>query len=123
MCLDRMRRVPVSLAGKGAGHHAKHPAVVVVDIVVVLWLFVLVPMLVSKRDAVRRTSDVALATRVLNSDTAARLIKRGGRRQDIAVTRTGSPKTNTTTWTTSTPTTRRTPRRRASSSRSRRGVC
>ncbi len=45
---------------------------------VVLWLFVLVPMLVSKRDAVRRTSDVALATRVLNSKTAARLIKRGG---------------------------------------------
>ena len=45
---------------------------------VVLWLFVLVPMLVSKRDAVRRTSDVALATRVLNSATAARLIKRGG---------------------------------------------
>jgi hypothetical protein len=44
---------------------------------VVLWLFVLVPMLVSKRDAVRRTSDVALATRVLNSSTAARLIKRG----------------------------------------------
>ena len=29
---------------------------------VVLWLFVLVPMLISKRDAVRRTSDVALAT-------------------------------------------------------------
>jgi hypothetical protein len=45
---------------------------------VVLWLFVLVPMLVSKRDAVRRTSDVALATRVLNSATAARLIRRGG---------------------------------------------
>jgi hypothetical protein len=44
---------------------------------VVLWLFVLVPMLVSKRDAVRRTSDVALATRVLNSATAARLIRRG----------------------------------------------
>jgi hypothetical protein len=44
---------------------------------VVLWLFVLVPMLVSKRDAVRRTSDVALATRVLNNSTAARLIKRG----------------------------------------------
>jgi hypothetical protein len=43
----------------------------------VLWLFVLVPMLVSKRDAVRRTSDVALATRVLNNSTAARLIKRG----------------------------------------------
>ena len=44
---------------------------------VVLWLFVLVPMLVSKRDAVRRTSDVALATRVLNNSAAARLIKRG----------------------------------------------
>ena len=44
-----------------------------------LWLFVLVPMLISKRDAVRRTSDVALATRVLNSGArAARLIKRGG---------------------------------------------
>jgi hypothetical protein len=45
---------------------------------VVLWLFVLVPMLVSKRDAVRRTSDVALATRVLNSGAAGRLLKRGG---------------------------------------------
>ncbi|MCV7382000.1 hypothetical protein BST11_08190 [Mycobacterium alsense] len=45
---------------------------------VVLWLFVLVPMLVSKRDAVRRTSDVALATRVLNGGAAARLLKRGG---------------------------------------------
>lgn len=45
---------------------------------VVLWLFVLVPMLISKRDAVRRTSDVALATRVLNSASAARLLKRGG---------------------------------------------
>ncbi len=44
---------------------------------VVLWLFVLVPMLVSKRDAVRRTSDVALATRVLNSN-AGRLLKRSG---------------------------------------------
>ena len=39
---------------------------------VVLWLFVLVPMLISKRDAVRRTSDVALATRVLNSDDGGR---------------------------------------------------
>ena len=49
---------------------------------VVLWLFVLVPMLISKRDAVRRTSDVALATRVLNTATGARLLKRGatGRR-------------------------------------------
>jgi hypothetical protein len=45
---------------------------------VVLWLFVLVPMLISKRDAVRRTSDVALATRVLNGGVASRLLKRGG---------------------------------------------
>jgi hypothetical protein len=45
---------------------------------VVLWLFVLVPMLVSKRDAVRRTSDVALATRVLNGGANSRLIKRTG---------------------------------------------
>jgi hypothetical protein len=45
---------------------------------VVLWLFVLVPMLISKRDAVRRTSDVALATRVLNKATNSRLLKRGG---------------------------------------------
>ncbi|MGE0218079.1 divisome protein SepX/GlpR [Mycolicibacterium sp.] len=44
---------------------------------VVLWLFVLVPMLISKRDAVRRTSDVALATRVLNSGSA-RLRRRTG---------------------------------------------
>jgi hypothetical protein len=43
---------------------------------VVLWLFVLVPMLISKRDAVRRTSDVALATRVLNTGAGARLLKR-----------------------------------------------
>lgn len=45
---------------------------------VILWLFVLVPMLISKRDAVRRTSDVALATRVLNSGAAARLLRRRG---------------------------------------------
>jgi len=45
---------------------------------VVLWLFVLVPMLISKRDAVRRTSDVALATRVLNGGAASRLLKRQG---------------------------------------------
>ena len=44
---------------------------------VVLWLFVLVPMLISKRDAVRRTSDVALATRVLNTSRGARLLRRG----------------------------------------------
>jgi hypothetical protein len=45
---------------------------------VVLWLFVLVPMLISKRDAVRRTSDVALATRVLNGEANSRLLKRSG---------------------------------------------
>jgi len=45
---------------------------------VVLWLFVLVPMLISKREAVRRTSDVALATRVLNTGRAARLLRRRG---------------------------------------------
>jgi hypothetical protein len=45
---------------------------------VVLWLFVLVPMLISKRDAVRRTSDVALATRVLNSGFGGRRLRRGG---------------------------------------------
>jgi hypothetical protein len=44
---------------------------------VVLWLFVLVPMLISKRDAVRRTSDAALATRVLNGG-GSRLLKRTG---------------------------------------------
>jgi hypothetical protein len=43
---------------------------------VVLWLFVLVPMLTSKRDAVRRTSDVALATRVLNGGGSSRLLRR-----------------------------------------------
>src|SRR5262249_7008194 len=45
---------------------------------VVLWLFVLVPMLISKRDAVRRTSDLALATRVLNGVAGSRLLKRSG---------------------------------------------
>ena len=45
---------------------------------VVLWLFVLVPMLISKRDAVRRTSDVALATRLLNGGAGARLLRRSG---------------------------------------------
>lgn len=43
---------------------------------VVLWLFVLVPMLISKRDAVRRTSDVALATRVLNSGRRSKLLRK-----------------------------------------------
>lgn len=45
---------------------------------VVLWLFVLVPMLINKRETVRRTSDVALATRVLGSDAKARLVRRRG---------------------------------------------
>jgi hypothetical protein len=35
-------------------------------------------MLISKRDAVRRTSDVALATRVLNTGRGARLLRRTG---------------------------------------------
>lgn len=42
---------------------------------VVLWLFVLVPMLISRRDTVRRTSDVALAARVLNTGRGARLLR------------------------------------------------
>jgi uncharacterized membrane protein len=45
---------------------------------VVLWLFVLVPMLISKRDTVRRTSDVALAARVVNTGRGARLLRRRG---------------------------------------------
>jgi len=43
---------------------------------VVLWLFVLVPMLINKRDTVRRTSDIALATRVLTGGAKSRLSKR-----------------------------------------------
>src|SRR6201995_1732511 len=68
----------LSLAGKERVAMPSIPQSLLWISLVVLWLFVLVPMLVSKRDAVRRTSDVALATRVLNSATAARLIKRGG---------------------------------------------
>lgn len=45
---------------------------------VVLWLFVLVPMLINKRDTVRRTSDLALSTRVLNGAGRSRLRRRGG---------------------------------------------
>lgn len=45
---------------------------------VVLWLFVLVPMLINKRDTVRRTSDLALSTRVINSATRSRLLRRRG---------------------------------------------
>ncbi len=74
---------------------------------VVLWLFVLVPMLISKRDAVRRTSDVALATRVLNTATGSRLLKRADRPPGTAAIRTGGrPKTTSTTNSTRTPTTR-----------------
>lgn len=43
---------------------------------VVLWLFVLVPMLINKRDTVKRTSDVALSTRVLNGRGRSRLLRR-----------------------------------------------
>ncbi len=57
---------------------------------VVLWLFVLVPMLISKRDAVRRTSDVALATRVLNSGRARDCFGVGVRRPATVAIRTGS---------------------------------
>jgi hypothetical protein len=45
---------------------------------VVLWLFVLVPMLINKRDTVRRTSDLALSTRVINTATRSRLLRRSG---------------------------------------------
>src|SRR5919108_4262586 len=64
--------------GKGAGDMPSIPQSLLWISLVVLWLFVLVPMLINKRDAVRRTSDVALATRVLNSGRAARLLRRGG---------------------------------------------
>ena len=71
---------------------------------VVLWLFVLVPMLISKRDAVRRTSDVALATRVLNSENSGRRLNAGDRRPATAAIRTGGrPKTTSTTNSTRTP--------------------
>jgi hypothetical protein len=64
--------------GKGAGDMPSIPQSLLWISLVVLWLFVLVPMLISKRDAVRRTSDVALATRVLNSSRNSRLLKRTG---------------------------------------------
>lgn len=65
-----------SLVGKGAGLMPSIPQSLLWISLVVLWLFVLVPMLINKRDTVRRTSDVALATRVLN--TRSRLIRRSG---------------------------------------------
>src|ERR1700757_892951 len=64
-----------SLTVKGAGTMPSVPQSLLWISLVVLWLFVLVPMLISKRDAVRRTSDVALATRVLNSGVARKLRK------------------------------------------------
>src|ERR1700730_18917726 len=64
-------------AGKGAGLMPSIPQSLLWISLVVLWLFVLVPMLISKRDAVRRTSDVALATRVVNTGRGARLLRRG----------------------------------------------
>src|SRR5258707_4093481 len=62
--------------GKGAGDMPSIPQSLLWISLVVLWLFVLVPMLISKRDTVRRTSDVALATRVLNTRNGARLLRR-----------------------------------------------
>jgi hypothetical protein len=63
--------------GKGAGFMPSIPQSLLWISLVVLWLFVLVPMLISKRDAVRRTSDVALATRVLNGGRNAQRLRRG----------------------------------------------
>src|SRR3954447_2656744 len=62
--------------GKGAGVMPSIPQSLLWISLVVLWLFVLVPMLISKRDTVRRTSDVALATRVLTPGHGARLLRR-----------------------------------------------
>jgi uncharacterized membrane protein len=64
--------------GKGAGIMPSIPQSLLWISLVVLWLFVLVPMLVSKRETVKRTSDVALATRVLNGGRGARLLRRRG---------------------------------------------
>ncbi|QBJ97566.1 hypothetical protein ERC79_17685 [Rhodococcus sp. ABRD24] len=52
---------------------------------VAVWLFVLVPMLASKRPRIRQTSDAALATRVLHRGDAQRPTARGpaaGHRSD-----------------------------------------
>src|SRR3981189_3685697 len=65
--------------GQGAGYMPSIPQSLLWIALLVLWLFVLVPMLISKRDTVRRTSDVALATRVLNTGRGARLLRRRGR--------------------------------------------
>src|SRR5258705_11141959 len=63
--------------GKGAGYMPSIPQSLLWISLVVLWLFVLVPMLISKRDAVRRTSDVALSTRVLNGGAGSGPLRRG----------------------------------------------
>src|SRR3954453_19388261 len=63
--------------GKGAGNMPSVPQSLLWISLVVLSLFVLVPMLISKRDTVRRTCDVALATRVLNSGGGARKRRSG----------------------------------------------
>ena len=86
---------------------------------VVLWLFVLVPMLISKRDAVRRTSDVALATRVLNGGAASRLLRRRVPPRDIAATPTGSPRRPTSMTLTRSNIRRRGARRRRADPRTR----
>ncbi|EUA69769.1 hypothetical protein I540_1010 [Mycobacteroides abscessus subsp. bolletii 1513] len=65
---------------------------------VVLWLFVLVPMLINKRDVVKRTSDVALATRVLNGK-AAKLLRRTGPPPATAATRTSVARISTSSMT------------------------
>ena len=69
---------------------------------VVLWLFVLVPMLISKRDAVRRTSDVALATRVLNGGGVHGCCGARRLRPATPATRTGGRPTTTSTRTSTT---------------------
>ena len=71
---------------------------------VVLWLFVLVPMLISKRDAVRRTSDVALATRVLNSGAGAAQCGGAGPRPGHHSDPDWQPDATTTSTTTTTTT-------------------
>ncbi len=54
---------------------------------VAVWLFVLVPMLVSRRPRIRQTTDAALATRVLFQGGAKRTAR--GPRPGTAATRTG----------------------------------
>ncbi|MDG3014794.1 gephyrin-like molybdotransferase receptor GlpR [Speluncibacter jeojiensis] len=52
---------------------------------VAVWLFVLVPMLINRREPIRRTGDATLATRVLHRGGMARMVRRKpGRRTDPA---------------------------------------